>query len=134
MALNAGEWQKAIIADCQSFTVLNFMLDTVPFGLRAGLNNVWSLKNAKSYKFGSHLIIVFTRLSLKKKTNFFFVQTKSEDGVNSLFQEAISVILKILPTRKIGFQTFSREIFFKWNFNILLEPLEQFFRWVLPTR
>ena len=27
---------------------LNFVLNTVPFGLRAGLNNVWSLKNAKS--------------------------------------------------------------------------------------
>ena len=49
----------------------------------------------------------------KKNKFFFFVQTKSEDGVNSLFQEAISVILKSFPTRIIGFQTFIREIFFK---------------------
>ena len=43
-----------------------FCVDTVPFGLCAGLNNVWSLKNTKSYKFGSHLIIVFTWLLMKK--------------------------------------------------------------------
>ena len=49
---------------------------------------------------------------IKKTYKFFsFIQTKSEDGVNSLFQEAILVILKRLPTRKIGFQIFIKEIF-----------------------
>ena len=75
---------------------------------------MWSLKNAESDKIGSHLIIIFTRLSLKKKMNYFsFIQSKSQDGVNSLFQEAISVIFKSLPTYKIGFQTFIRARSFK---------------------
>ena len=99
-----------ILTDCHSSTVsFNFVWDTAPSGLRAGLNNVWL---SKSDKIGSHLIIVFTRLLLEKKI-FSFVQTKSQDGVNSLFQEAISVIFKSLPTCKIGFQTFIRARSFK---------------------
>ena len=136
MALNAGEWQRAILTDCHSSTVsLNFVWDTAPSGLRAGLNNVRSLKNAESDKIGSHLIIIFTRLSLKKKLIIFLLSKVKVKMASILcFRKRFQWYLKVCRLVKLVSKPLSGRGLSNKTSIFSLEPLEQSFLWVLSTR
>ena len=58
---------------------------------------------------------------------FSLIKTKSQDGVNSLFQEVISMILKSLTSHIIGFQPLSGLFFLNKTLIFFVESPKQFF-------
>ena len=123
-----------ILTDCHSSTVsLNFVWDTAPSGLRAGLNNVWL---SKSDKIGSHLIIVFTRFLLEKKTYKFFLLSKLKVKMASIlcFRKRYQWYLKVCRLVKLVSKPLSGRGLSNKTSIFSLEPLEQSFLWVLSTR